>query len=261
MDRASQAHLFEAHLQGLTAPVEPDCDVVERRAQACGDPVARLSEKIRTPNHLGVFRLERRKQLVHAVADCSVQVLGRLDGDVLYKGRFHRNLPSSPPRHTALVIDDRGGQEPAEPTPHRPNIPELGSALKRAERKALHDFLGFITIAKAMAEKRQETLAGLDKRAPNCRVRRLSCIGFIDFFVMVLSVGHRLAPANYEHSRKPSLMQIKLQFRNQPTVASASLIRAPARGENHYTDALGIISGWIWGSAICAQDSKRVYTA
>jgi hypothetical protein len=59
--RTGRARFLEPLLQGLSAAVQPNGDIVHGRAQAHGDPVARLPRQVRTPDDLGVFRLHGRR--------------------------------------------------------------------------------------------------------------------------------------------------------------------------------------------------------
>ena len=196
MDGTSQTHLVEPLLQRLAAAVEPDGDVVKGRAQARRDPVSRLVKEVGAPDDLGVFGLERRQQLVEAVADCSVHILSWVGGDVLDIRLLHYNLSSASPDHTALVIDDRARKDAPKPAPHRPDVAEFGGVLKGTERKALQHVFGFIAIAQTLLQECQKAMARLDERATDRRVRRLAGIRLVwRLCVVVTSVAHRLTNA------------------------------------------------------------------
>jgi hypothetical protein len=60
VDRTGQAHFLEPLAERLTPPVEPDRDVVERGAEAGGDPITRLAKNVGAPDDVSILGLERR---------------------------------------------------------------------------------------------------------------------------------------------------------------------------------------------------------
>lgn len=144
MDWTGQAHFLEPFPERLPPPVKPDRDVVERRTQTGGDPIAGLAKKVGAPDDIGIFGLERRQQLMEAVADGLVGFSIRLDRQALDIGLFHFDLPAAAPDGAALVIDERGRQYPSEPSANRTDIPQLPRAFERPERKVLQELFCFV---------------------------------------------------------------------------------------------------------------------
>lgn len=116
---ASKTHFFQSLPQCLAASVKPHCDIVQRRAEACGYSLSRFAQDIGAPDDISIVCLESRQQLIEAVTYHPVDL--RVGCDCLTREfeilLFHQNLPAPMPDRAALVIGDCRRQDPAKPSP------------------------------------------------------------------------------------------------------------------------------------------------
>ena len=122
MNRAGQAHLFQPCLQRLPTPVKADRDVVQGDAKVFGDSIARLLLKIDAPDYFGIFRSERRQQLVQTIAYRLVEFFVEPVLDAVQVGWGHDYLPLAPSRNLATVVGDGRRQNLAEPATNGAHI-------------------------------------------------------------------------------------------------------------------------------------------
>lgn len=83
MDGTGRAHFLKPLLQRLPATVESHGHVVKGHTEASRDAITRLVQEISTPDHFGIFRLERRQEPVEAITNRSIEFAIRLNGEVL----------------------------------------------------------------------------------------------------------------------------------------------------------------------------------
>src|ERR1019366_3046170 len=136
--RAGKTHVFQSLPQSLTASMKPHRYIVQRGAEACGDSLPRLAQDIGAPDDIGVVCLERRQQLIEAVAYYLVDLrVGRdcltCEFEILL---FHQNLPAPKPDRAALVIGDCRRQDPAKPSPDWMDVAQIRRALDGPNREA-----------------------------------------------------------------------------------------------------------------------------
>jgi hypothetical protein len=65
---AGKTHVFQSLPQSLTASMKPHRYIVQCGAEACGDSLPRLAQDVSAPDDIGIVGLERRQQLIEAVA-------------------------------------------------------------------------------------------------------------------------------------------------------------------------------------------------
>ncbi len=116
---AGKTHVFQSLPQSLTASMKPHRYIVQRDAEACGDSLPRLAQDVGAPDNIGIVCLERRQQLIEAVAYHLVDLWVGCDCltrefEILL---FHQNLSAPVPDRAALVIGDCRRQDPAKPSP------------------------------------------------------------------------------------------------------------------------------------------------
>jgi hypothetical protein len=86
--------------------VKSDRDVVECCTQAGSYPITGLAKNVGAPNDISIFCLERRQQLMKAVADGFVSFSIWLDCQILNIGPLHVDLLTATSGDSALMIDE-----------------------------------------------------------------------------------------------------------------------------------------------------------
>lgn len=196
MNGAGSAHFLKAPSQRLPSTVESYGDIVQRSTQTCGQPFARLSQDIDTPNNVRILGLQGREQAIEAVAYRRVE-LG-IGGPILDFGFVDMDLPAPPPAQFPLMIDNGCCEDATQPAAHGPDVSELGCTLERADREALQHLLRVIAIAQPPPQENKDLPPGLNERPADRVVMRpggLLCAPALGCapWLMVAGLRHRCA--------------------------------------------------------------------
>ena len=130
-------------------------------------------------DHFGILGLDRREQLVEAVADRLIQLGVGHEGEILEIVRAHDHLLLSPLDGAPLMIGNGRGEDPAQPAPNHPYVTQLSRSLDRLEHKRLQDLLGLFGIAQSPLQKTEKLTLAFHQRPLHCRVTGFSNHGRI----------------------------------------------------------------------------------
>ena len=117
---AGKTHVFQSLPQSLTASMKPHRYIVQRGAEACGDSLPRLAQDIGAPDDIGVVCLERRQQLIEAVAYYLVDLrVGRdcverdpASGSVINEEWYKDGKQVNPPARPSTLAQDDSAPSP-----------------------------------------------------------------------------------------------------------------------------------------------------
>jgi hypothetical protein len=105
--------------------MNPNGDIVQRRAEACRDPVAGFAKDVGAPDDFRIVRLERWQQVVEAGADSPIGFDVRLNRKALDIDLFHANLSPASSNGASLMVDDRGCQNLTKPSPYCADVAKV----------------------------------------------------------------------------------------------------------------------------------------
>lgn len=126
--------------------MQPNCQRVhcEPKGSRCRKPV--LAFQVDPADDLRIFRLDCRQDQVNALACCGLEIIADRIGRFLLQQKLA--FVAAPQRLTALVVDDGGRDDAAEPALDGIVIAQIFGFLDRAKDGAMQNILRIGGISK-----------------------------------------------------------------------------------------------------------------
>jgi len=212
------AHLEQTLSESSAGAVKAHIDIVDGRIEALCNAFTRFFEQIGTPDHLCIFRLERRQEAIQTIADSRFDFViaegfgFRQLGKLL---RVDNRFPGAASGRLAMEIDQRRRKNFREPPLYRRDISQVTGPLDCAKHEPLKHLFGIIAIAQPSEKKPQHPFMTFDQSQPHSFVHGSQRLLWL-LFRNGASIAHKL-------SHRP---QMTFTERDMPptgrTLASAS---------------------------------------
>ena len=168
MNWTSPAGLIEPLLQGLPRTMEANPNISFSSLEILGNIFAGFTNQIRAPDNLRIFRLQRGKEFVEAIANYEIEPVATLCVYAQCLKILVVGLRPTLFSLSAIIVNKRRLQNAAHPWSQLLGVSDIINPGQNLDIKVLQNVPRFFSVAESARQKSKEILMDFRQNNVNC---------------------------------------------------------------------------------------------